>query len=201
MTIGAAAHAGDLVPQPDLSAQPDFSAQPTAAPAYYSWQPLNEIRVGGFAHNPIHDENAPVDVSVEALSAPIMFPGAATPWIASNPWVSWFFNPRLDLGGMINTGGKTSYGYGGFVWRIPIYQKFFFEGEFGGAVNNAPREPTYDRVDMGCALTFRESGGFGYQFDEHWDFIASVEHVSHASFCTKINPGLTQFGARIGYKF
>jgi len=31
--------------------------------------------------------------------------------------------------------------------------------------------------------------------------IANVEHISHASLCTSINPGLTQVGARIGYKF
>ena len=33
---------------------------------------------------------------------------------------------------MINTGGKTSYGFTGLTWRIPIYKGFFFEGEFGG---------------------------------------------------------------------
>ena len=54
---------------------------------------------------------------------------------------------------------------------------------------------------MGCALTFRELGGFGYQFNDNWDLIASIEHVSHATFCTHINPGLTQVGVRIGYKF
>ena len=64
---------------------------------------------------------------------------------------------------MINTGGKTSYAFGGLVWRIPIYGRFFFEGEFGGAINNAVRTPTPGRVDMGCTFTFRELGGFGYQ--------------------------------------
>ncbi len=187
--VGAAASAADLGAQPDV------------APAPYVWQPVDEIRLGAFAHNPAHDENAPVDASIEALSAPLSFPGYNNPWIAGNPWVSWFFDPRLNLGGMINTGGKTSYAFGGFTWRIPIYSKFFFEGELGGAVNNAVRVPTYDRVDMGCAVTFRESGGFGFQFSENWDVIASVEHVSHASFCSKTNPGLTQFGVRVGYKF
>jgi hypothetical protein len=179
----------------------DVEPAPSGAPQPYVFQPLNEIRVGGFAHNPIHDENAPVDVSVEALSSPLAFPGYNSTWVAGNPWVSWFFDPRLNIGGMINTGGKTSYAFGGFTWRIPIYSKFFFEGELGGAINNAVRVPTPGRVDMGCVATFRESGGFGYQFNENWDVIASVEHVSHASFCSATNPGLTQFGVRIGYKF
>jgi lipid A 3-O-deacylase len=165
------------------------------------FEPIDELRLGVFAHNWIHDERAPVDASFEALSSPLSFPGYNSPAIAGNRWVSWFFEPRLNLGAMINTGGKTSYVFGGFVWRIPIYGKVFFEGELGGAVNNAVRQPTYDRVDMGCALTFRESGGFGYQFSEHWDVVASIEHVSHATFCNKMNPGLTQVGARVGYKF
>ena len=187
--LGGAARAADAVVQPSL------------APVAAVWEPFDEIRVGGFAHNVIHNENSPVDASLEALSAPIFFPGHDAGWVAGNPWLSWFFNPRLNLGAMINTGGKTSYVFTGFVWRIPIFSKFFFEGEFGGALNNAERLPTPDRVDMGCPATFRESGGFGYQFSENWDLIASVEHVSHATFCSKINPGLTQFGVRVGYKF
>ncbi len=193
---GASAWAADIGPQTGAeTAQPNVQAEP------YAWDPFDEIRAGVFAHNWIHDEAAPVDLSVEALSAPIGFPGYNAPGIAGNPWISWFFQPRLNLGGMINTGGKTSYGFGGLNWRIPIIGKFFFEGEFGGAVNNSPDWPEPGRVDMGCALTFRESGGFGYQFSENWDMIASIEHVSHASFCTHINPGLTQVGLRIGYKF
>ncbi len=111
-----------------------------------------------FAHNWIHDEAAPVDASIEVLSAPLSFPGYNNPGIAGNPWVSWFFDPRINVGGMINTAGKTSYAFTGFTWRIPIYRKFFFEGEFGGAVNNAPDWHEPGRVDMGCALTFREVG-------------------------------------------
>jgi hypothetical protein len=166
----------------------------TPAPAPYI-NPLQEVRFGVFAHNWIHDEGAPVDVSVEVLSSTLPL------WNTTNPWISWFFNPRLSAGGMINTEGKTSYGFLGFAWRIPIYQKFFFEGEFGGAVNDSPMHPEEGRVDMGCRFTFRESAGLGYQFTDKIDIITSIEHVSHATFCTHINPGLTQLGVRIGYKF
>ncbi len=100
---------------------------------------------------------------------------------------------------MINTGGKTIYGFTGLTWRIPIC-KGFFEGEFG-AVGTPRAARRADRVNTGFRGDFRELGGFGYQFDEHWDVIANVEHISHASLCTHINPGLTQVGARIGYRF
>jgi lipid A 3-O-deacylase len=157
---------------------------------------VDEARVGVYAHNWIHDEGAPVDVSGELLSNPIGYANNI-----GGQWFSWFFNPRINLGAMINTGGKTSYGFTGLTWRIPLYKGFFFEGEFGAAVNTSPLRDEPDRVNTGCRWDFRESGGFGYQFDEHWDVIANVEHISHASLCTHINPGLTQVGARIGYKF
>ena len=124
---------------------------PPLAPTYFTL--FQEVRGGVYAHNWIHDENSPVDLSAEILSSPIGY--------ASNfggPWFSWFFNPRINVGAMVNTGGKTSYAFTGLTWRIPIYKAFFFEGEFGGAVNNAPTHPEEDRVDMGCRLTFREIG-------------------------------------------
>ena len=157
---------------------------------------LDEARVGVYAHNWIHDENSPVDVSGELLSSPIGYPNNI-----GGQWFSWFFNPRINIGAMINTGGKTSYGFTGLTWRLPIYKGFFFEGELGGAVNTSPLRDEGDRVNTGCRFDFRESGGFGYQFNEHWDLIANIEHISHATFCTHINPGLTQVGARVGYKF
>ena len=157
---------------------------------------LDEVRVGVYAHNWIHDENSPVDVSAELLTSPIGYPENI-----GGKWFSWFFNPRINLGAMINTGGKTSYGFAGLTWRIPIYQRFFFEGEFGGAVNTSPLRDEPDRINTGCRWDFRELGGFGYQFNEHVDLIVNVEHISHASLCTHINPGMTQVGARIGYRF
>ena len=65
---------------------------------------LDEARFGVYAHNWIHDEGSPVDVSGELLSSPIGYANNI-----GGPWFSWFFNPRINVGAMINTGGKTSY--------------------------------------------------------------------------------------------
>jgi hypothetical protein len=165
---------------------------PTPVPQFAIVQ---ELRLGAYAHNWIQDEGSPVDLSIETLSSPL-------PWASfSNPYVNWFLSPHINFGAMINTGGKTSYAFGGFNWRIPIYGPVFFEGEFGGAVNDAVREPTIGRVDMGCAVTFRESGGFGTQLTPQADIIFNIEHISHADLCGHINPGITDIGVRIGYKF
>ena len=185
VALGAhAARADDLAPAATTVAQPA---------SYISL--FQEVRVGAFAHNPDHNEHAPVDLSIETLSSNLPFADF------SNPYVNWFLSPRIALGAMINTGGKTSYAFGSFNWRIPIYKMFFFEGELGGAANNSPDWQGPVRIDTGCPVAFRESGGFGLQLTPNWDVIASVEHVSHASFCTKKNPGITDFGVRVGYKF
>ena len=112
---------------------------------------LDEARVGVYAHNWIHDEGAPVDVSGELLSNPIGYANNI-----GGPWFSWFFNPRINIGAMINTEGKTSYGFTGLTWRIPIYKGFFFEGEFGAAVNTSTLRDEPDRVNTGCRWDFRE---------------------------------------------
>ena len=195
--LADAASADDLSSLGIETAPPAPQLAPVVAPGpgtYINF--LDEARVGVYAHNWIHDEDSPVDLSAEILSSPIGYPSNI-----GGPWFSWFFNPRINIGAMINTGGKTSYGFTGLTWRIPIYKGFFFEGEFGGAVNTSPLRDEPGRVNTGCRFDFRESGGFGYQFNEHWDLIANIEHISHASLCTSINPGLTQVGARVGYKF
>ena len=157
---------------------------------------LDEVRVGAYAHNWIHDEGSPVDVSGEILTSPIGYSNNF-----GGQWFSWLFDPRINIGAMINTGGKTSYGFTGLTWRIPIYKGFFFEGELGGAVNTSPLRDEGDRVNTGCRWDFRESGGFGSQLTSNIDVIFSVEHTSHATFCTHIDPGITDFGVRVGYKF
>ena len=157
---------------------------------------LDEVRVGVYAHNWIHDEGSPVDVSGEILTSPIGYPNNF-----GGQWFSWLFDPRINIGAMINTGGKTSYGFTGLTWRLPIYKGFFFEGE--SAAPSTPRRCAMwaTASTPAAASTSAKSGGFGYQFNEHWDLIANIEHISHATFCTHINPGLTQVGARVGYKF
>ena len=109
---------------------------------------LDEARVGVYAHNWIHDEGSPVDVSGELLSNPIGYANNI-----GGPWFSWFFNPRINIGAMINTGGKTSYGFTGLTWRIPIYKGFFFEGEFGARGQHLAVARRADRVNTGAAGT------------------------------------------------
>lgn len=193
-TLGASASWAADVLVPETVAPEPALEPPTFAPQPYITL-FQEVRVGAFAHNPNHDEDEPVDVSIETLSSNLPFANF------SNPYANWFLSPRIAFGAMINTGGKTSYAFADFNWRIPIWKMLFFEGEFGGAVNNSPDWQGPQRIDMGCPLTFRELGGFGLQLTPNWDVIASVAHASHASLCTSKNPGDTDFGVMVGYRF
>src|SRR5579871_4019036 len=99
MATGLAhAVAADLSAAP--AAAPDlggFGIEPYVAPPAQPYiTPLQEVRLGVFAHNWIHDEGAPVDVSAEILSSPLHL------WDTTNPWIAWFFNPRINAGGMFN---------------------------------------------------------------------------------------------------
>ena len=170
---------------------------PVIAPGPTTWiNFLDEARVGVYAHNWIHDEGSPVDVSGELLSNPIGYANNI-----GGRWFSWFFNPRINIGAMINTGA-------GPATASPASPGAFrsIRGSSSRASLAPPLTPrgcatSRTASNTGCRWDFRELGGFGYQFDEHWDVIANVEHISHAGLCTHINPGLTQVGARIGYKF
>ena len=156
---------------------------------------FDEMRLGVHAHNPTLDEGNSVDVSGEILTSPIN--GAKT----GNALYDILFNPRLHVGVMGNTRGWTSYGYAGVTWRADFTEKLFGEVEFGGAVNNAIKDIRPNRITLGCPVTFHESVGLGYRMTQNVSVIFDVAHVSHANLCGDANPGLTNFGVKLGYRF
>ena len=147
---------------------------PVIAPEPTTWiNFLDEARVGVYADNWIMTRGRPVDASGELLSNPIGYVNNI-----GGPWFSWVFNPRINIGAMINTEGKTSYGFTGLTWRIPLY-KDLLRGRVRCAVNTSPLRDEPNRVNTGCRWDFRRIGRLRlHQFDEHWDVIANVEHIS-----------------------
>jgi hypothetical protein len=154
---------------------------------------FDTVRVGAYAHNPGMKESGDVDISGHLITSRLNV--SAT----GNAFADFFLSPRLHVGAMVNTAGDTSYGYAGLTWRTGEWNRFFGELEFGGAVNNYDNAP--GRINMGCHVTFRESAGIGYRFTPNFDVVANIEHISHASLCSDSNPGLTNLGVRVGYRF
>ena len=170
-------------------AAPARAADAPAAPTIGAFSFFDEIRGGVFAD--VKDTSWE-SVSAEVLSSQLPF------YSGSNPFLAYFLKPRLVVGGMVSVEGRISYAYTGVNWRVPIYDRLFAEGEFGGALNDSEKGQSNW---LGCPVTFRESGGLGVQITSNIDIVGSIEHISHANLCGHINPGLTNFGLRLGYKF
>ena len=129
----------------------------------------DEIR-GGIFYDKHRGENG-ILASPEVLSSQLPF------YNGSNPFLAAFLKPRLVAGAMVSVEGRISYAYTGVNWRVPIYDRLFAEVEFGGALNDSEKgQPGW----LGCPVTFRESGGLGFQITSNIDIVGSIEHVSHA---------------------
>ena len=164
----------------------------TTAPPMVSDPFFNEVRLGVMGHGiDTSDEMGDVDLNVELLfSKPFHADG----------WVEYLI-PRPHVGATIDFDGRTSTAYAGVTWHVqPFEFPVFVEASFGGSVNNGKDEGSENRIAVGCNLLFRESAALGYQFDEHWSVIASIEHNSNAGLCSE-NRGNTNAGMKIGYKF
>jgi lipid A 3-O-deacylase len=117
-------------------------------------------------------------------------------------------SPRPDVGGSLNTAGATNAGYFGLTWGITLIQNLFgwggsvfANGSLGGALqdgytNSAPP----DRKKLGSTALFRESVELGYQLTPSVSVSGFVDHMSNADLAPH-NAGITDAGARLGFKF
>ena len=180
---------------PSFSARGADFAPPTGAdvaPPMESNFFISEIRLGVLAHGVGSPERGGADLNAEIL---FIKPFRASGWTD-------VLIPRPQLGATINFAGKTSTAYAGVAWRTNLFDTAFFsEISFGASVNNGQLDERHNGMNpLGCHVLFRESGSLGYDFDSHWSVMATFEHSSNANLCNK-NRGLSNIGARIGYRF
>ena len=172
------------------------AALPAAAPA--QTQLADEFKFGVLAHDiglfDKHVESG-ADINFEMLFTPPEF-------------FRVIGSPRPHLGGSLNTAGKTNDGYFGLTWGITLIQNLFgwggsvfANGSLGGALqdgftNSAPP----DRKRLGSTALFRESVELGYQLTPNLSVSGFVDHMSNANLAPH-NAGITDAGARLGFKF
>lgn len=178
------AHAADLVaPAPAAEA---YVAEPA-----YSWRVLDEVRGGIYAYG-VDDppEGMSPSINFELLTSRLPIGGQA-----------WYV-PRLHVGATINTDDAPSHGYAGFTWTVDVTDWMFVEGTFGGGVHNGDTgaDAPVGESALGCSVLFRESASLGFRFSENWSVMGTVEHLSNAGLCDA-NRGITEAGARLGYRF
>jgi lipid A 3-O-deacylase len=162
---------------------------------------IDEVKIGGLAHDIGflgHHVESGADVNVEVL-------------FTSPDILTIIGSPRPHIGGDINTDGKTSDGYFGLTWGIMLIQNLFAAGDgvfangsLGGAVHDgspltgAVQPP--GRKLLGSRVLFRESAEIGYQFTPQVNVSAILDHISNANLAPR-NAGITNVGARVGFKF
>jgi len=168
----------------------DFGAPVPAEPAPMVSDPfIDELRIGGFAHDPSSPESGSVDLNLEVLFA--------KPWGTEAEW--WL--PRPAIGATINFDGRTSIGYIDARWQYNVTDWAFVEVGFGGSVNNGETDNTDpDMNALGCQVLFHEQATVGFNVTENWRIMGTIEHSSNAGLCD-FNRGLTNAGVRMGYKF
>jgi len=171
----------------------DLTAPLAYAPPAVGAGLISELRGGILAHNPAGRESGSADVNLELLFV--------KPFQPADP-VMAFFVPRIHLGTTINTAGDTSHVYAGFTWTYDFTDRLFAEASIGAGFHNGKTGNfvPLDRIALGCSPLFRESASLGYRISQNWSVMASVEHMSNAGLC-RDNPGITNYGVRVGYVF
>ena len=167
-------------------------------PAMAQTNPVGELKIGGLAHDiglgDRHVEGG-ADVNLELL-------------FNSPDLLRFIGSPRPHIGGDINTSGNTSYGYFGLTWGIMLIQNLFGNGDgifangsLGGALHNGYlNSAPPDRKKLGSTFLFRESLELGYQINPVVSVSAILDHISNANIAPH-NAGITNTGARIGFRF
>jgi lipid A 3-O-deacylase len=196
------ARAADLLPAPPSPGSPP--PPPVFVPVADFYDPYRyELRFGAFLHGVGGVEKGTYDLAPELVFPRLPF------WQAE--WWNVFV-PRPHLGGLVNLEGRTSAFYAGALWSFPLPHRFFAELFVDGAVHNGDltgSDPGH--AALGCRYLFNVGSSLGYSFDPHWNLTFTFDHLSNGKhvFGTQCggagsntsNPGINNYGARVGYAF
>jgi lipid A 3-O-deacylase len=170
------------------------------APAAASAQSdiIDEVKFGALAHDVTlggrHVESG-ADLNGEVL-------------FTSPDFLAAIGAPRPHIGAEVNTDGNTDSAYFGLTWGLPIVQSLFgatdtltIYGSLGGSVNDGYQDNAPPgRKKLGSPVLFRESVELGYQVTPVNSLSILVDHISNADLARR-NAGITNVGARMGFKF
>jgi hypothetical protein len=202
--ISFAAAAADLLPAPPPPSPGYAPAPVVAAPLFSGYDPYRyEIRFGAFMHGVGGVEKGTYDLSPELVLPRLPF--------GQTEWWSVLV-PRPHAGALLNLEGRTSAVFVGALWSFSLPYRFFAEAFVDGADHNGYQtNPPAGHASLGCPLLFHVGGSAGYSFDSHWNVTLTFDHLSNGKhvFGTECNglgsnspnPGLNNYGARLGYAF
>jgi lipid A 3-O-deacylase len=196
------ANGADLLPAPPPPAPPPYAAPPVQPSVFYDPYRI-EVRFGGFFHGVGGAEKGTYDLNPELILPRLP--------LFQNQWWNVFV-PRPHVGGMVNLEGRTSDLYAGALWSFPLPYRTFFELFVDGAIHNGvENNPLPGHSGLGCPALFHVGGSFGYAITEHWRAMLTFDHLSNGHYIFGINcagnigptpnPGVNNWGGKIGYAF
>jgi lipid A 3-O-deacylase len=203
MATSLAPAGGADLPAPPSPAYPAPAVVPVAPIADFYDPYRSEVRFGVFAHGIGGVEKGTIDLNPEFVFPRLPF------------WRTEWWNvlvPRPHLGGLINLEGRTSSFYAGALWSVPLPYRTFFEFFVDADKHNGYENfPPAGRAGLGCPLLFHVGGSLGYNISQHWNVMLTFDHLSNGKHvfgtaCEGLgtstpNPGINDWGARVGYAF
>jgi lipid A 3-O-deacylase len=156
---------------------------------------ISEVRAGVLATNL---ENSKEDKADYLINGEILF-GQPVARSSNSVWEN-FLRPRVHVGFNVTPEDDgVNQLYAGLTWEYRLTNWAFIETSFGGAVHDGSTAGN-DTNSYGCVLNFHESAGVGFDLNERWRLLVSVDHMSNAGLCDQ-NQGLTNAGVRLGYRW
>lgn len=187
----------------DAIAGSHYLAYTTKAPPYHHAGPgaerfydpyAYEVRAGFQVEARESNEHGTVDVGGD-----LVFPRFFT--LTGLPD---YLTPRFQIGGMINTAGRTDFVHTDMLWTYNFTERFFTDFFFGATIHDGHLEHDSDKFNaLGCRLLFHVGGDFGYRFTPHWSAMVLLDHSSSGNGLTGCpdNQSLNQVGLKVGYRF
>ena len=160
---------------------------------------LDELKLGVLDHDISifgHHKETGGDVNLELL-------------FTSPDFLRIIGSPRPHIGTDVNSDGNTSQFYVGFTWHLTLLpglvarsDSLYVEGSLGGATHNGEANGPLNTNEkrLGSQVLFRESAELGWKFTDFQTIGVFLDHISNADLATH-NEGLTNLGARMGFKF
>jgi len=164
---------------------------------------ISEVKASVLVHDVLRDGNKTAESNTVDLGGEVLF----APFKFANPdakILRTLVQPRLHLGGLVNTAGHTDSGYLGLTWDYRFDNQVFIEGAFGFALHNGQlhaQTPPNNYPNLGSSVLFREGIDVGYRFDGVNSVALHLSHMSHAGWFADENDGMTFLGLRYGYRF
>lgn len=175
-----------------LTAAPARAEPPEGLAPFFA---ITEIRGGVFAAN--LEEN--IDEQAETfVNGEVLFRRLSGRY--DDPILDILLRPRPHVGFELTPDeGGTQIVYAGVTWEVPLGDRIFVEASFGGAIHDGPTDGN-DPNSYGCAVNFRESASLGFNLDNNWRLMLTVDHMSNGGLCDQ-NQGITNAGVRLGYRW